>query len=617
MKKLLKKLAHKKIIRYIDFYFACLISKKNPGLMLASVCVSNTVKDGNSCLLIETLSKKNFFRIKNKIINKIWKKTNYIKNWNIFLLKNTDIVSDGRKNTPLVLLNKKLYIRKYWLYENKIANFFCENSYFIPCNLKKLKNILNNSSKNKEINHQKIAITMSILCKQLFIMGGAGTGKTKIIFEILMTFIKMYKNKLVIKLAATTGKAAYNLRTFIKKKNIKKKNKIIEKIEVHTLHKMLKINILNFPNKKNKKINADVLIIDESSMIDINTMIVLINSLYKKTRIIFVGDPNQIRPVGVGNILKDIYHYYFSYNYSFIFHNFIYKILGYNIKYKKINNSPIKDNICLLNKNYRFNKNLEIYNFSEKIKKKKINNLLLKKYKHIKFISIKSYIDYKKIIKIIFKIVNQYLEYFVNNKKNLSKVMYFFNKNKIICTTNKSYYGVNNINKIIDKLIKKKRKQKIFVYNKEIWYQGKPIMIKKNNYNLMLNNGDIGIVQYDKKMEWHVSFFIDGKINKIPLYLIKNYKTSWAITTHKSQGSEFDRVFFILPENIGKLLTNEIIYTAITRAKKKINIYGNKKIFLKSIYNDLDTNNGLTEKIDFYKKKLVAGVGFEPTTFGL
>jgi exodeoxyribonuclease V alpha subunit len=115
------------------------------------------------------------------------------------------------------------------------------------------------------------------------------------------------------------------------------------------------------------------------------------------------------------------------------------------------------------------------------------------------------------------------------------------------------------------------------------FYSGKQIIINKNNYNLNLYNGDIGIMFLDSDNDYKVYFEIEDQIIGYKLSYLDYYDLSYAITVHKSQGSEFDHVAFILPEVDHPLLTRKLLYTAVTRAKQKLSIWGNRNVISCSI----------------------------------
>ncbi|HXK00309.1 MAG TPA: exodeoxyribonuclease V subunit alpha [Buchnera sp. (in: enterobacteria)] len=589
---LLKKALKKNIINNIDFYFSSyIITEKEPAIMLAAACLSYSVNCGHVCLPIFNLENKLIFPKKEKkLIDKLWNTAGNPKNWTEILLKSNHI-SHNSNAGPLVLYRKNLYLNYLWQAEKKVFLFISNN--------KKEKfdtilfNIILKSLFHKKNNDfQKIAVAMTMIWKIVFIIGGPGTGKTTVIAKILLSLIRVSKKKIKIRLAAPTGKASARLTESLKYAFKKIKCTEVEKNilpqQAITLHALLGIT------QKNKKpffnvnniLNIDVLIIDESSMIDLLLMEKIINALPKKVKVIFLGDINQLPSIEPGCILKDIYTYhYHGYSYETA------KILK-NITECKINiidnilHTTINDSICVLKKKYRFNPISDIAQLEEDLKKNSSNlikKIFYNKYKNVFYHEINNDNDYLNMIK---KIVKEYSKYLntIKTDYNLKNIMQKFNEYRVLCAIRNGIYGVKNINKYIEMQMEHMNLIKSYKLKDNIWYTGKPIMITKNNKSLGLFNGDIGITILDNKKKLKVFFVLDeNNIKIIPIELIFEYETTWVMTIHKAQGSEFTHTVLILPNIDQTILTKELIYTAITRACDKLTIYAEKKTFLKII----------------------------------
>lgn len=593
IKKLLKQSVEKKIILPIDLHFSILISNnKDNIIMLAAACVSYITRIGHVCL---PLKKNKEFKktVNHMLINKLW---NIVEKENIKLLKNQETIGNGLLPTPLVLFNNSLYLYRIWKSEQKIVKFFSQNYLTKNYDIKKISKVLKSIFSNSADYFQKIAVLKSILLKNTFIIGGPGTGKTTTISKLILALIRLFNNtSIVIKLSAPTGKAASRLTNTLQKNlnqlNLSDQEKNIFPVKTLTLHSLFKIHPqfhkLIF-HKKNF-LNTDVLIIDEASMIDITMLDNIITGLSNNTKLILVGDLNQLPSVETGSILKDLCANYNSTN-SYRITKLLTKITNTYIpitsKNKKI---TIADQICILQNNYRFNISSEIQNVSKLVLNKKLYQfgpLFKNSYHYIHFSEINNELDYKNMI---LKIVFNYSKYWksIYDNDNLESIINNFNSYRVICALNNSILGVNKINKNIEILMKKNNFIKKYKKNnkhEDFIYRGKPIIITKNQQSLGLFNGDIGILLNDKNQMLQAFFLSSNNTIKIiPICLIKHYKTAWSITIHKSQGSEFEKIAIILPMNNSIILTNELIYTGITRSKKYISIYSSKKNFLKAV----------------------------------
>lgn len=598
--KIKKKFLKKKIIKKNDIDFAnILVNKKNKFLNFIIAILYSKTKEGNTCLPIKYIL---------KIIKKEIKQNNEekitIKNISNMLLKH-NIISDYRdkKKTPIIIFNNRMYLHKIWKIEKKIAIFLKNNKEKNYINYNKLKIILNNifSEKNK---HQKLAITLALTQKISFIIGEPGTGKTTLIKKILISLIYSSKKKINIKLATPTGKSAARLTESINKnigKHILKINEIKKfPQKAYTIHSLLGLDhYKNYIHYKKKNIlNIDVLILDESSMIDIQMMSNIISAIPIHTKIIFIGDKNQLNPIGIGNILSDICEFK-KLNTISEKNSLFYKLTKCKIKYdKNYICNKLHNNIYILKKNYRFEKNSNIEKLAKFINSGnmiEIKNLLKSNTKNIKLINLNKKNNYLILINSLIKRYIKTLK-MLKNKKSIINIINNINKYQLICALKTGEFSVKNINKNIKKNLIKKQ---LIKNKKNKWYIGQPIIITKNNYNLKIYNGNIGIVLLDDKKIPNVFFKNENNIiKKIPIEMIKYYRSAWAITVHKAQGSEFNNVGLILPNKHIPILTKKLIYTAITRARKKILIYSNKKILYKSIKFNEKRYTGLIEQIN-------------------
>lgn len=599
MKNLLKDLVKKNIISMTDFVFAQFISSTNNIIMLVTACISFETKKGHLFLSVEYFKKNNFFSINNKkIIKKILFILNKNKiNWSSEISKH-HAFSNGDIVTPLVYFQKKVYIYKIWKSEKNILQCLYQKKICHQLNLIKIRKLLNKLFPSTEYNMQKLAVALSLINQIFFILGGPGTGKTTTIIKIIIALIKNTKKNIQIQLSAPTGKATARLIEILNNDQIfdlylspeEKKISLLKPVTIHQLLGISKTSDKIFFNKKNP-LHLDVLIIDEASMINIIMMNHIFSSIQKHTKLIFIGDHNQLPPIGAGSILKTIYNYS-GYGYSSETTSLLKQMTQYSNVYKKENKNNtclISDKICILKKNYRFEKNSGISILSKAIydeKKEIFFKLFNNSIKNIFFYENNNDNQYQTMINKIIVYNKKYWNT-IDQKKNIQEIITQFQNHQILCIIRDSHLGVNHINQALEQaMYKKKIIKKYFYINHTIWYLGKPIIITKNNQYLNLCNGDIGIAYFNSQKQIQVCFLKDKhQIKYIPIDLLEHYETAWCITVHKAQGSEFNDVTLILPNKNLEILNQEILYTAITRARKKLNIFSNKKIFITTVKN--------------------------------
>ncbi|QNS02099.1 MAG: exodeoxyribonuclease V subunit alpha [Buchnera aphidicola (Pentalonia nigronervosa)] len=606
MMHLLKKSAKEKIIHLFDFHFSQFITKTNDTMMLVSACISYEHRNGHTCLPITYFEKNNFFSNVNKTLTKNIIKILSKKNDWILKISQHKSVGNGSYPTPLVLFKEKIYLYKIWTSEENILKRLYEN------NNKKISHINCNQIINylfrKKQNMQTIAIALALINNITFIIGGPGTGKTTTILKIIFAIIKTTHVAIKIQLSAFTGKAVIRLNKLLRDNFFKKNLNKIEQnylpstaVTIHELLGIQKISQKSFFHKKNK-LNLDVLIIDEASMINIFMMENIFLATEKTTKIIFIGDKNQLPPIESSCILQDIC-YYSNHGYSPKMIDHLQKITNNKLLHK-INTYKsrfISDKICELKKNYRFSEHSEINILSNAICDKNINILQRacnNTLKNVFFYEIHSFLEYNNMIdKIVINNTNYWKK--IHKKSTFQEIIHTFQMYQVLCIVRDGCFGVNMINKNIEEKMKYNKMIKNINQDNTEWYIGRPIIITKNNKYLDLSNGDIGITNLNNHGFFQVAFLKQNNIiQNIPITVLSHYESAWAMTVHKAQGSEFFNVALILPNVLLPILNKNMIYTGITRARNILSIFSTKKMFLSSILNDQKKQNSLLDRLN-------------------
>ena len=398
---------------------------------------------------------------------------------------------------------------------------------------------------------QKEAIKESMKKNLLVITGGPGTGKTTIlkgICELYKQINKYTMDKVVenVALLAPTGRAA-------------KRMSEESGMPASTIHRFLKWNKDNnsFQINEYNKCKKDLVIIDEASMIDVNLFASLLRGLSVHTRIIIVGDVDQLPSVGPGQVLYDL------------------------IDSNKIN-------VKHLNTLYRQKEQSNIIKLAYNIKEGILDTSIFNKEEDLTFIECSN----DDILKKIEEISYTYLDYSYKNFQILAP-MY------------KTLNGIDNINnKLQTTFNKKSAKKKEILVNEELYREGDKVIQLTNMPDENVYNGDIGIIDRivnSTKKEIYIDF--EGNIVKYTQANFINFKKAYAISIHKSQGSEFDLVIIPIVKNFQKMLYRKLIYTAVTRCKTRLYLIGDLTALDFSIKN----NNSLIRRTTI-KKFLVDGI---------
>lgn len=590
----LKQLHENGIISLVEVEYVRYLTQLNPEeseevLWAAAACL-HAQRNGHICLDFEAIRNEHLFNDKRSDFIFTESLTN---NW-VEKLKNSELVSSGNELKPLVLEDHRLYLHKFWKYEEELAGWLKNKSQ----NSKKISELVKQSIHSIkpanedlfEINWQHVAMYLSFLKDLLIISGGPGTGKTYTVLSILASQV-LVKDDLRIALAAPTGKAARRLSESIEQGKAHlsgEANKKLDRIQdATTVHKLLGSDYTGtrFKYNEQQKLPYDLVVVDEASMLDITMWIRLIRALGKHTKLIVLGDKDQLASVEAGSILGDICRGENSFSAKIT--ESISRASG--IQVPLANNKPaINDCILFLNKSYRFGDDSGIHKFAEAVNEfdddRAIDILKNPSYKDITW----KIPDESVVNEVISKYaVSHYQDYTQNGKKDILTAS---SKKKILCSVRNGPLGINRINEDAERQIRLKSEG---IKNRE-WYAGRIIISTKNNSTLKIRNGEIGVCYGEEASK---IIFEGEEIREISTTRLSAYEPAYAITIHKSQGSEFDEVAILLSGSVKTIVSKEILYTSVTRARKNTLIIGYEDTIRAAIKHSVIRNSGLQQKI--------------------
>ena len=396
--------------------------------------------------------------------------------------------------------------------------------------------------------HQMTAVKEAVRNGLLIITGGPGTGKT----TTINTIIKYFEMEgLDIFLAAPTGRAA-------------KRMSETTGFEARTIHRMLELNggvdgAAGFERNEQNPLETDVVIIDEMSMVDISLMHALLKAVAVGTRLILVGDVNQLPSVGPGSVLRDIIRSH-------------------------------ECNVVMLTKIFRQASKSDIIVNAHKINQGEEVTL---DNKSMDFFFLKRY-DADVIISVVLQLIKQKLPKFVDATPYDIQVL---------TPMRKGLLGVERLNGILQRYLNPPSPQKREKEHGDILFrEGDKIMQTRNNYQLEWEirtkyglsvdkgtgvfNGDMGIVrEINDFAETMTVEFDEGRMVEYPYKLLDELELAYAITIHKSQGSEYPAVVIPLLSGPSMLMNRNLLYTAVTRARKCVTLVGNEVTFEQMVQN--------------------------------
>jgi len=496
--------------------------------------------------------------------------------------------TDGTEPKPVVFDGERFYLYRYWNYENRLASAIMKMS--VEKNLFSQRygdasEMAENMFKNSSSGILQLKAVQGVFRNRFnVITGGPGTGKTTVIAKIISILWKLFPDS-VVKLAAPTGKAAARINESISGAVEQMQGAIdpevsekLKKLSGSSIHRLLgwtsKPGV--FRHSIDNPIEADLLIVDEASMVDLALMSLLLEAVKPDASIVLLGDKDQLTSVEAGNVLGDIFYA---------------ASLGY------INSSTVTE----FTESYRFKKGTGIGELANVvntgISEEKMTDIL--KNTGIGSVDHIDPEDNHFVEKMSSIIVEKYSDIFLRDDNE--KVFDRFEKFRILCATRKGKTGVEEINRFAEKVLKKRD----LIPENDIWYHGRPVMVLENDYNLELYNGDCGLILESDGEKRAVFRGGQTGFRTFPVSVLPQIETVYAMTVHKSQGSEYDSVMIIFPDRDTPVLTKELVYTAVTRAKKQITIISEMKLFLLAASRSGVRSSGLVSSFKHYGKKTV------------
>ena len=535
--------------------------------------------------------------------------------WNgaVDLLKEKLVTSVEGIKQPFVLHNKRLYLQRYFNYEtmilNRIMEFIAaekileaERTDLLNKHQSFIKGLFNSAGPEGKLiaNWPLAAVITGILNNFTIITGGPGTGKTTTVAKILAILFMMDPG-LKVALAAPTGKAAARMAESLKKANLRVDAGITEKfqsMQPSTIHRLLKYipDSPYFKHNRQNPLDYDVLIIDESSMIDVALFAKLLDAIGPKTRLILLGDKDQLASVEAGSLFGDLCQAQKSLNIftesrAGLINSFC-ELSSAQITQNSIAEKadhPLFQHIIELQYSHRFRSEEGIGKFSGAIIQ---NNEEVIQSFLVPNADLQVQVDMEYSQKLFEDFVKGYEEYI--REKDIKTALLKLNGLKILCAIRDGEQGLYALNRKVEKYLSER---KLISLTNE-FYEHRPILVSSNNYVLGLFNGDVGIIRKDEKGVLK-AWFEDSEGKIIPFIpgLLSSVETVYAMTIHKSQGSEFDRVMLVLPdvENIS-ILTRELVYTGLTRAKSRILLQGREVIILQAANARVQRASGIAQR---------------------
>ncbi|MDH0748302.1 exodeoxyribonuclease V subunit alpha [Pseudomonas sp. GD03842] len=532
------------------------------------------------------------------------------------LVAKGDDASEAAAQKPLVLADRRLYLRRYWTYERRIDAALqrrLSHMESAPSDLRQRLDALFgpvDAAPDALIDWQKLACAVATRGAFSIITGGPGTGKTTTVVRLLALLQSPAVEggkPLRIRLAAPTGKAAARLTESIsvQVRDLKVPELVRQKIphEVTTVHRLLgsRPGTRHFRHHAGNPLPLDVLVVDEASMIDLEMMANVLDALPPHARMVLLGDKDQLASVEAGAVLGDLCRDAEAGMYSPQTQAWLEAVSGEDLAKSGLQTGDaqrhaLAQQVVMLRHSRRFGEGSGIGQLASRVNRQEdqqARSLLVEGgYRDLYSLVLKGEQD-RALSRLLLdghgngpQGYRHYLE-LMRARRPLEltsiedprcvewarQVLHAFDEFQLLCAVRKGPWGVEGLNQRITQTLFASE----LIESDQQWYEGRPVLMTRNDYGLGLMNGDIGIALRlpegpveERRTALRVAFPRndgEGGVRFVLPSRLNDVETVYAMTVHKSQGSEFAHTALILPEALNPVLTKELIYTGITRAK--------------------------------------------------
>ena len=520
---------------------------------------------------------------------------------------------------PLVLAGSEelplLYLRRFWLHEKYVAHAIRERCLSKhPVDETWVAGWLDQlfqpspaiESLDAEPDWQKVACAMALRAGITVITGGPGTGKTYTAARLLALLFATSADpsRLRVTLAAPTGKAAARLRQSIDTslQDLSQRlgtaldwGAVTQRMGVaKTLHSLLgaRADTREFRFNAGNLLDVDILIVDESSMVNLEMMSALLKALPSHARLILLGDKDQLASVEAGAVLGDLCRDADGGHYSPETSRYVTatsgQVLPIGYLAAELQISPLKQQTVMLRKSRRFGGVIgqlaQAVNEGESAnaqalfegdttgilqvqRRTKVDALLALAVKGREGATA-CYGDYLRAIE---GRPQESLEDPLAHEFWVKTVLMAYDRIRILCAVHEGEWGTHAVNLSVQRALELAGLLK----PKGAWFVGRPVMVTRNDHALGVFNGDVGVTLPGPPGSVSVRvYFLDGeRLRSVGVSRLANVETAFAMTVHKSQGSEFFHAVLVLPPGGGKVLTKALVYTGITRARENLTLF--------------------------------------------
>ncbi len=598
------RLPEKGVFSDLDVHFARLMAEMgaedSSWLYLAAALASRATCQGHVCLDLAAVAGRPLVDEEGRESGVVLPE---LEAW-VAVLHKQPVVGAPGDFRPLILdAQGRLYLHRYWEYERDLAGgLLARAADFRPlADPAAVQADLSGCfALRGESDWQAVAAGVAAFKGLCIVTGGPGTGKSTVVSRIL-ALARRWKPDLRLALAAPTGKAAARLTQAVGEGLAMLPAGFWEGASppaASTLHRLLGMGPGSAGSRFDERhpLPLDLVVVDEASMVDVALMARLVRALPSPARIVLLGDRDQLASVEAGAVLGDLCAGTRLNRFSAFMGRALEQATGCRLPETGGVVAPVEDCIVELTFSYRFGSDSGIGRASRAVRDGK-GDLAWEVMAQPGSTALSREPlpppdGLQARLETAVKDAFGGLAAAASPGAALTALERF----RILCAVRKGPYGVEAVNRAVEEILRRSG----LIASHRRFYAGRPVLVTRNSYPLGLFNGDLGVVLPDPEQGGDLRAFFrrpDGSIRKILPLRLPEHETAYAMTVHKSQGSEFDRILLVLPERPLPVLTRELVYTGLTRARAQATVFCDRPVFLQAVTRRVERASGLRDAL--------------------
>lgn len=505
---------------------------------------------------------------------------------------------------PLVADGNRLYLQRYLDYEKRLATRLLERLRQPPCKVDRTTlepggGLFESSQRGEGETHwQAVAAFVALRHRLTVISGGPGTGKTYTVVRLMRLLVEAALDGVgpapIIHLAAPTGKAAARMqdstRTGLEEMDPPDAVRRSIPLEAQTLHRLIGIHPRSTRPRhdRDNPLNTDAVIVDEASMVDLPMMARLVDAMPDRARLILLGDRYQLASVESGSVLAELCNAAGVNTFSQAQKQTAGALLDPALP---TGDSPLADHVVTLQTSHRFDEDSAIGQLAAAVNDGDSEKTRRVAQNGAPAVAWSDHTSEEDLAALVHTAATDFEA--LARASDPEEALASLQSHCLLCALRRGPTGSVEMNRRITLVLARRRG----FDSERHWFHGRPIMVTRNDYHAGLYNGDTGICLFDKNIGPRVWFDTEGGPTPFLPTALPNHETAFALTVHKSQGSEYEKVTLVLPPQDSSVLTRELLYTGITRARQHLQLFANENVLHTAVHRRIKRFSGLAERL--------------------